>query len=441
MIVLLGLIADPVRATVYYVATTGSNSNPGSEGSPWLTMQKAADTMVAGDTTIVKNGTYTEDSLVFNTNGTVGARITLRAENQHQAILLSTSSCQPSINIQGSYITIDGLRISVSPSDVVCGPWNANTSMINMRVFPLAVHGVNEFSAKRGGWIKNVQIDSSVGHRYKGIGVAMDDVVIENNTVNDEIELFNSHNAIIRNNTIYAIDNGIIAKGGSRNAQFYNNIIHISGTYTTGIYVGGCTGAPYFYDTATKQENYNAAVYNNVIINDTPSLNNYGVVFSSDVNSKVFNNVIINTRPVVLALSCTINTPLNTNVNPTFVNNILIGNGATDVGSLTAFSGTKTIDYNNFFNFASGVPTQAHAITGNPNLINSASDWHTQAGSPAIGSGTTIAITGFKGEVLVTNMDRDGKLRTAPWDLGIYATNGGASDITPPVAPVNVRIQ
>jgi len=49
---------DAWGATNYYVATTGNDGNPGTSGSPWLTIGKAAATMVAGDTTFVKVGTY-----------------------------------------------------------------------------------------------------------------------------------------------------------------------------------------------------------------------------------------------------------------------------------------------------------------------------------------------------------------------------------------------
>ena len=136
-ILLMGLITAQVDAATYYVATTGNDGNVGSSGSPWRTLGKAAATMVAGDTTIVKNGTYTEGELVFiNASGTAGARITLRAENQYLAILSSTSSCSPSISLYASYITIDGLRLTVSANDVLCTSgstagyqihaWNAN---------------------------------------------------------------------------------------------------------------------------------------------------------------------------------------------------------------------------------------------------------------------------------------------------------------------------
>jgi hypothetical protein len=42
----------------YYVATNGSDSNPGTLAQPWLTIQHAANAAVAGDTVTVEPGTY-----------------------------------------------------------------------------------------------------------------------------------------------------------------------------------------------------------------------------------------------------------------------------------------------------------------------------------------------------------------------------------------------
>jgi hypothetical protein len=55
------LFPSSCRAAVYYVAgDTGSDSNAGSITAPWKTIQKAANTVVAGDTVNVKGGvTYT----------------------------------------------------------------------------------------------------------------------------------------------------------------------------------------------------------------------------------------------------------------------------------------------------------------------------------------------------------------------------------------------
>jgi MYXO-CTERM domain-containing protein len=55
----LGLfVARNVSATEYYVATTGSDSNAGTLAAPFATLQKAADTAVAGDTVWIRGGTY-----------------------------------------------------------------------------------------------------------------------------------------------------------------------------------------------------------------------------------------------------------------------------------------------------------------------------------------------------------------------------------------------
>lgn len=431
-ILLMGLLIAQVDAATYYVATTGNDGNVGSSSAPWQTLQKAANTMVAGDTTIVRNGTYTQGKLAFSGHsGTPSARITLQAENRHLAILSSTSSCDPGISLQASYITIDGLRLTVSPNDVRCTA--SSTGHYHIHTW--------DSGGYTGAWIKNVQIDNSNGYRFGAIKTRQDNSLIENNVLHEELEVFRNINTIVRDNTIYASVNGIVIKGGARNTQSYNNVIHLTGLKAVAVYVGGCTGDPFFFDTATKIESYNAAVYNNVVLNDVANQYNDAFVFRSASNAKVFNNVTVNLNPVAMMLSCATNPPPS--ANPTFVNNILIGNGATNVKLLATFSGTKTVDYNNFYNFASGVPTQAHAITGNPNLVNNASDWHTHIGSPAIAAGTIVTMTGYDGAMIVVNRAKDGVIRPAgsAWDLGLYQTNGAALDTTAPTSPTNLAVQ
>jgi len=46
------------QAETYYVAEYGDDDNPGTEKLPWESVDKAADTMEAGDTVYVKQGTY-----------------------------------------------------------------------------------------------------------------------------------------------------------------------------------------------------------------------------------------------------------------------------------------------------------------------------------------------------------------------------------------------
>ena len=62
-------------ATTYYVATSGNDLNPGSQSRPWRTIQKAASTLVAGDTVLIHAGTYYEIVSPVN-SGKAGKYIT-----------------------------------------------------------------------------------------------------------------------------------------------------------------------------------------------------------------------------------------------------------------------------------------------------------------------------------------------------------------------------
>src|SRR5450755_4381669 len=52
----------------FYVATTGADSNPGTQAAPWRTIQHAADTLRAGSTVNVRSGVY-EELVSINASG------------------------------------------------------------------------------------------------------------------------------------------------------------------------------------------------------------------------------------------------------------------------------------------------------------------------------------------------------------------------------------
>jgi hypothetical protein len=76
-------------AASYYVAPSGSDSNAGSSGSPFRTIQKAADVAGAGDTVIVRSGTYTGARRIVSLgrSGAAGRPITFLSEHKWGAIL------------------------------------------------------------------------------------------------------------------------------------------------------------------------------------------------------------------------------------------------------------------------------------------------------------------------------------------------------------------
>ena len=425
----------PAAAGTFYVSPTGNDSNPGTGSAPWKTIGKAAATLVAGDTAILLDGTYTEPEIAFRNNGTASMPITLRAQNKHQAILSSTSGCNPNISIFASYVTIQDIRSVISPNNVICAAGVDSASGTAVRCWQATMPTVsNPSTGSVGCTVRGVLVDASParGHAFK---TNQDFSLIEDNVANSGIEALNNYGTIVRNNVIIGGDHwgsSLVAKGGVRNFQAYNNVVHAQTVWGIGIALGGITGTQWLYDPASGVEAYNSVAYNNVVINESGGYaDTLGMMGARD--SALFNNVVID-GDVFLRNGYT---PTES-TNPTIKNNIFVCSGGNVLGPW-AYAGTLGFDYNNFYN-CTNVPPQAHPIVGNPLFVDAHSDWHLTSGSPAIGKGTPITATGFKGETLTVNTDKDGKVRTIPWDLGIYATNSGTSDSTPPAAPRNLRM-
>lgn len=83
------LSCNLLGATDYYVAKTGNDVNEGSEGSPFLTISKAATLMVAGDVCYIKAGVYREVLNPAN-GGTANAPIVFKAFGEDQVTISAT---------------------------------------------------------------------------------------------------------------------------------------------------------------------------------------------------------------------------------------------------------------------------------------------------------------------------------------------------------------
>lgn len=84
--IILLIIGNLCFAATYYVATTGSNSNTGTIGSPWLTIDYAESRMNDGDTCLVRGGTYYE-SVITTDSGSSGNHITIKSYPTETAII------------------------------------------------------------------------------------------------------------------------------------------------------------------------------------------------------------------------------------------------------------------------------------------------------------------------------------------------------------------
>ncbi|MGH6811267.1 MAG: right-handed parallel beta-helix repeat-containing protein [Methylocella sp.] len=115
-------------ATDYYVATVGSDSNPGTLSAPFLTLQRAANVATAGTTVHVAPGTYNQSSycsipalgvsaettVCMQTSGTAAAPITFISDTKWGAKLTCPNGTS------GSFFFLVASHIVVSGFDMTC---------------------------------------------------------------------------------------------------------------------------------------------------------------------------------------------------------------------------------------------------------------------------------------------------------------------------------
>lgn len=400
---------------MFYVSPGGSDSNPGTLDSPWRTIGTAALKLAEGDTAVLLDGTYEEPSIRFANSGSPGSPITIRAQNKWKAIVSTIASCNPAFSIDKSYITIEDIRIAVSPNNVTCPSLTSNIPAA-IRAWGSNVPTVTNPSTGTVGFVaRGIYVDYSPAFAL-GIKTNQDYTLVENSEIHNSLEAFNSIGTIFRNNVLYEADvfgSTITAKGGVRNIQIYNNVIHMTQPgWNEGLVLGGTSGAQWDFEPAVGVECYNCAAWNNVVINETGT---YRAVYimAACQDCVMANNVGINGSLGMRGGGGN----MQSSQNPTWKNNIIHCNGSATAG--WAGTGTVTVDYNNFVN-CSGAPAQAHAVVGDPKFVNPSSDWHLQPGSVGSGAGVEVSVPGYNGQSIDVSRDRDGNIRTVPWNLGIY---------------------
>lgn len=196
------LYSSITNAATYYVATTGGDTNPGTLTQPWKTVQKAANTLVAGDTAYLRGGTYNEYNIRFANSGTSGNPITIKGYPGETAIIdggFTSASDLVTVaifDIDGEhYITLDGLTIMRGKKANVRIGYDFSTTNITIRNCD----------------IMNVAAYDNSGNIF--INALTDNILIENNKLHGRaatsnlngngIQIFNAGNLIIRNNEFY----------------------------------------------------------------------------------------------------------------------------------------------------------------------------------------------------------------------------------------------
>lgn len=273
--------------TIYYVSKAGgaSDSNPGTQASPWLTIGKAVTVAVAGDTVYVVAGTYPEYGLIISASGTATERIRFISVTKWGALMRPAidvtegSAGYPGNHIfylTGDYIDIIGFDITPAGGEVTLIQNAIGVEGDNCSVRQCKIVNINTVSSWVGSAIpvigysnvidSNVVIhvgNSALDHgiyQWGGINTIINNLV--GNVKGFGITTWHAcESTFIHNNTVFnCLEGGILVASGESpvtltDGIITNNICYGNGTYGIQESSGESTGCLY----------YNNLCYNNTV--------------------------------------------------------------------------------------------------------------------------------------------------------------------------------
>ena len=430
IIILLFIIPFNLSAHTYYVATNGNDNNPGTETQAWASLQKAASTLMAGDTVYIKAGTYHERVIVQN-SGTLNHDIVFS-------------------NYQNDVVTVDGSGISWG------GSWNGLFDISDKHF--INISGINVKNADYGGfWIENsdhISIENCYTYNTvsSGIGVWNSSYInINNNEIelacNDGVQecitISNTSYSTISHNNVH--DNGSGANGGegidvkqgSHDVNVFKNKVH---------HLNERIG---IYADAWDAHTYNINIYQNIV----HDCGNNGMVVQTEMGGTIehvsfYDNIVYRNKWDGIAVGSVTasNTVTSTPVyHIKIINNTIYNNGAIQGGwgygvlvdnpdaqdivirnnicsqnsaqiAIQHIASGGIVDHNllDGNNVASGTLSGTDSVVGDPLFVDvNGYDFHLLSNSPAIDHGSSVDAPNFDFE------DADRPYGNA-FDMGAY---------------------
>jgi hypothetical protein len=434
VLILLSLTLEAF-ATTYYVSTTGNDSSPGTSSSPWRTIQKAANTVVAGDTVIVYAGTYRE-TVTESTSGTSGNRITYQV-NTGDTVTVNN------FVLSGSYLTLDGFTVTNTASGWgKAGIYISGSYVMIRNCKPLDNNCPGIFTEEGtsycqilDNYIKN---SGMVGIELRGMHHAVDNNEIDgvtdikggfNYTDSNGMDAFGGYHTISRNYM-----HGITRTGGAHldciqtyeksavdGGRALNNTVIEKNLFLH--YQPAAHFTFMLEGTASHPPSY-LTIRNNIfkVTSGINSYNYYGNTF------RIYNNTFIG-NPSETGWAYSLRGVTNLDIR----NNIYVDfRGA--IFDLAGNSG-QTVDYEAAWNQGAsinwGSVTPLHRLTSNPTFVNFVAgptgngNYQLQATSPCIDFGATISSV-TDDYLEVTRPQGSG------YDLGAYEKTDESSAPLPP---------
>jgi hypothetical protein len=444
----LGLSLQKVGASQsnIYVDKNGSGGD-GSFDRPFQKIQQAIDIAVAGNTVLIRGGTYNEH-IAIRKSGEPDKKIVIK-------------------NYQDEAVTIDGAGIELwNWSGIVDIQGEGNSQISNITISGINVK--NSFSA--GFFIvqaNNITLENSSSESSSSSGIAVwksNDITIDNNTVtqacsgsnfgsgvqiDESITIAFTESSIVSNNTVS--DNagkpnnegyieggeGIDVKQGSQGISVINNhVFDINGSI--GIYIdawdtdtSGISVSNNFVhdisDTGIAMATERGGVLSDIYVNNNIVYNSYygGISIEdqtqgADVEETIVRNVKIINNTLYKNEKC-ISVENKHADKIAVINNICSENGLKQIAiDLVKNQSSVTIDHNLIDRADSSTGT--NMVIGDPSFKVSSplsrDDFSLNVGSLAIDAGTPVPSVGD----IVFNKDRLGVSRPQGkgWDIGAF---------------------
>ena len=402
-----------VYATVYYVSVaTGDDDNPGTEMEPWYTIKKATTILIAGDTVLVKGGTYELEgtntryipALNPVNSGTIGNPIVFKTYCNDTVNLVQHDFGGPLIGSLGrSFIVWDGFTVHecttyegfTETEHNIVVLWNSFNCVIkNCEVI---------------GVYNTLTSDNHIGIRIENSV----DPKIQNCKIHDvQNEVAHEHaggidnwrpgtlwveNLIVENCEIYNCGTGISNHEGGTNNIYRNNYIHDctargfgfstqGGTFTTNgkVYQNLLVDVglePIYFNPAGELTDFE--VFNNTIV--TYNASAVGEIsFAGCPNIKLWNNIIVQAGSHENILSERHGSTSNISY---------LDYNSYDIDGVFVLHlyATTQIIYSNFFEWTSLTGHDVNSIIGNPLFVNAdEKDFRLQSDSPCLLAGIDL---------------------------------------------------